>query len=271
MSIHLIFTVAAVFGSYLVIRAFHKFHSLRTASNVILVSLSTADGLLAIPLIFGIVQMSLRLLNGSDAECSSGPLGKITFISSFFLISVIILHLALISVERLIAVKFALRYHTIVTNPRALIVALAMWFFAATVTITFATTLVANSGDIGRFRQAMDPHCKNPEDPLDHDLNPLMKGLLIFLVNVFASHPLGNHFVFIWLHLYRLLQTKEKYKRTKQHSRNGYRHQARNERRQYSCYCCSCPPSQYRPTDNHDRPSLFRRNSRTLRPKEKVN
>ena len=190
MSIHLIFTVAAVFGSYLVIRAFHKFHSLRTASNVILVSLSTADGLLAIPLIFGIVQMSLRLLNGSDAECSSGPLGKITFISSFFLISVIILHLALISVERLIAVKFALRYHTIVTNPRALIVALAMWFFAATVTITFATTLVANSGDIERFRQAMDPHCKNPEDSLDHDLNPLMKGLLIFLVMFLPVIPL---------------------------------------------------------------------------------
>ena len=84
MSIHLISTVAAVFGSYLVIRAFHKFHSPRTASNVVLVSLSTADGLLAIPLIFGIVQMSLRLLNGSEAECSSGPLGRITFISSFF-------------------------------------------------------------------------------------------------------------------------------------------------------------------------------------------
>ena len=62
MSIRLISTVAAVFGSYLVIRAFHKFHSLRTASNVVLVSLSTADGLLAIPLIFGIVQMSLKRL-----------------------------------------------------------------------------------------------------------------------------------------------------------------------------------------------------------------
>lgn len=107
MSIHLILTVSAVFGNYLVIRAFHKFHSLRTASNIILVSLSTADGLLAIPLIFGIIQMSLRLLNGSDAECSSGLLRKITSTSNFFLISVIILHLALISVERLIAVKFA--------------------------------------------------------------------------------------------------------------------------------------------------------------------
>ena len=84
MSIRLISTVAAVFSSYLVIRAFHKFHSLRTASNVVLVSLSTDDGLLAIPLIFGIVQMSLRMFNGSNAECSSGPLGKIAVISSFF-------------------------------------------------------------------------------------------------------------------------------------------------------------------------------------------
>ena len=109
MSIQLILTVATVFGSYHVLRAFHKFHSLRTASNVVLVSLSTADGLLTIPLNFGIVQMSLKLLNGCDAECTSGLLRKITSTSSFFLISVIILHLALISVERLITVKFALR------------------------------------------------------------------------------------------------------------------------------------------------------------------
>ena len=84
MSFRLISTVAAVFGSYLVIRASHKFRSLRTASNVVLLSLSTADGLLAIPLIFGIVQMTLTLLNGSHAECSSGPFGKRTFIFSFF-------------------------------------------------------------------------------------------------------------------------------------------------------------------------------------------
>ena len=122
--------------------------------------------------------------------------------------------------------------------------------FFETDTITFATTLVANSGDFEQFRQAMDPHFKNPEDPLDHDLNPLIKGLNSSHLssNVFASHPLGNHFVFIWLHLYRILQTKEKYKRTKQHSRNGYRHKARNERRQYSRHCCGRLSSHYYPT-----------------------
>ena len=62
--------------------------------------------------------------------------------------------------------------------------------FFATDTITFATTLVANSEDFERSRQAMDPHCKNPEDPLDHDLNPLMKGLLIFLVMFLLVIPL---------------------------------------------------------------------------------
>ena len=119
----------------------------------------------------------------------------------------------------------------------------------------------------------MDPHCKNPGDPLDHDLNPLIKGLNSSHLssNVFASHPLGNHFVFIWLHLYRLLQTKEKYKRTKQHSRNGYRHQARNERRQYSRHCCSRLSSQYYPTVSRGRPSVFRRTSRMWPLKQNVN
>ena len=261
MSIRLVSTVAAVFGSYLVIRAFHKFHSLRTASNVVLVSLSTADGLLAIPLIFGIVQMSLRLLNGSNAECSSGPLGKITSTSSFFLFSVIILHFALISVERLIAVKFALGYHTIVINLRSLIVALAMWVFFATVTITFATTLVANSGDFERFRQAMDPHCKNPEDPLDRYLNPLIKELLIFLV----MYLLVILLVIILCSYGYIFIVSYKQRKNIRGQNNipgmatAIKHE--KERRQYSRHCCSRLSSQY----------FFRRTSRMWPLKQNLN
>ena len=51
--------VAALFGSYLILWAFHKFHSLRTASNVILASLFIADGLLAIPSVVGILHLNL--------------------------------------------------------------------------------------------------------------------------------------------------------------------------------------------------------------------
>ena len=51
--------VAALFGSYLILWAFHKFHSLRTASNVILASLFIADGLLAIPSIVDTLHLNL--------------------------------------------------------------------------------------------------------------------------------------------------------------------------------------------------------------------
>ena len=57
---HVILAVAALFGSYLMLRAFHKFHSLRTASNVILASLSIADGLLAIPSVLDIIHFAVE-------------------------------------------------------------------------------------------------------------------------------------------------------------------------------------------------------------------
>ena len=60
LNFDVIITVAALLGSYLVLRAFHKFQNLRTASNIILVSLSTADGLLAIPRILDIINLTLR-------------------------------------------------------------------------------------------------------------------------------------------------------------------------------------------------------------------
>ena len=61
LNVHGIITIIAL----LVIRAFHKFRNLRTASNNILVSLSIADGLLAIPLILDIIQLCLDYNGGN--------------------------------------------------------------------------------------------------------------------------------------------------------------------------------------------------------------
>ena len=55
LNVHGFITIIALLGSYFVLRASHKFRNLRTASNN-MVSLSIADGLLAIPLILDIIQ-----------------------------------------------------------------------------------------------------------------------------------------------------------------------------------------------------------------------
>ena len=129
LNVYGIITVIALLGSYFVIRAFHKFQNLRTASNNILVSLSIADGLLAIPLILDIIQLCLDY-NGGNLWCI---LKRVRGTVTLFLPSVIVLHLTLMSSERFIAIKFALRYQAIVTKRRARIVSIVMWLWALVV------------------------------------------------------------------------------------------------------------------------------------------
>ena len=92
--VHVILIIAAVLGNSLMFKAFHKFLNLRTASNVILLSLSAADILIAIACILDII-----LIASGDGPSASVLYGLSAW-SSFLLISVIILHLALISVDR---------------------------------------------------------------------------------------------------------------------------------------------------------------------------
>ena len=144
-----IITVAAVLGSYFVLRAFHKFRNLRTASNNILVSLSIADGLIAIPLILDIILYNVGNRNLKEVS------GTVTL----FLLSVIVLHLSLMSSERFIAIKFALRYQAIVTKRRARIVSIAMWLWALVIVIALPWTLYGTTGhkDYREFLIGMHP------------------------------------------------------------------------------------------------------------------
>ncbi|KAL9958142.1 hypothetical protein ACROYT_G035115 [Oculina patagonica] len=152
-----ILLVATIFGNFLVFKAFHKFPSLRTASNCILVSLSVADILTVMPFIFHITFIILRLGEATD-PASYQFLCKSSARFSLVLVAVIILHLALISVERVIAVKFALRYHIIVTNRRAVIACLIVWLWAIAVTLLFPLALRADSErSYERLYQALHP------------------------------------------------------------------------------------------------------------------
>ncbi|XP_068714989.1 alpha-1A adrenergic receptor-like [Montipora foliosa] len=80
---------------------------------------------------------------------------------SFFLISVIIFHLVLISVDRFVAIKFSLRYHSILTHRRTLIASIAMWLWAALITLVLPQILKAipneNAADLDFLISASHP------------------------------------------------------------------------------------------------------------------
>ena len=153
LNVHVTITIIALLGSYLVLRAFHKFRNLRTASNNILVSLSIADGLLAIPLILDIIQLCLKYSNVGQCPSILKEVGGTVTLSLF---SVIVLHLTLMSSERFIAIKFALRYQVIVTKGRARIVSIATWLWALVVIVAFPEVLQWATGkDCRKFPREM--------------------------------------------------------------------------------------------------------------------
>ena len=161
LNVHGIITIIALLGSYFVLRAFHKFRNLRTASNNILVSLSIADGLLAIPLILDIIQLCLKYSNVGQCPSSLKEVGGTV---TLFLLSVIVLHLTLMSSERFIAIKFALRYQAIVTKRRARIVSIVMWLWALVVIVAVPKVLHEATGkDFREFGRVMKADCKTSQ------------------------------------------------------------------------------------------------------------
>ena len=117
-----------------------------------LVSLSIADGLLAIPLILDIIHLCLKYSVRHCPRILKEVYGTITL----FLLSVIVLHLTLLSSERFIAIKFALRYQAIVTKRRARIVSIAMWLWALVVNVAVPEVLQRATGkDFKKLRRQM--------------------------------------------------------------------------------------------------------------------
>ena len=99
-------------------------------------SLCVADSLIPISFILQIISTEIKH-RSNNSSIHSRKLCKINAFFSLFLTTVIILHLALISVDRFIAVRFSLRYQVILTNRRTLIASIAMWLWAALVTLVF--------------------------------------------------------------------------------------------------------------------------------------
>ena len=159
LNVHGIITIIALLGTYFVLRAFHKFRNLRTASNNILVSLSIADGLLAIPLILDIIQLCLKYNAAIRPHMRMHILKEVDGTITLFLLSVIVLYLTLMSSERFIAIKFALRYQAIVTKRRARIVSIAMWLWALVVNVAVPEVLQTTTGkDHRKYHRHLNTH-----------------------------------------------------------------------------------------------------------------
>ena len=71
-----------------------------------------------------IIHLALKKRDNDKMKCI---LCQINASLTLSITTVIVLHLALISVERFIAVKFSLRYHSILTNRRALLASVVLW------------------------------------------------------------------------------------------------------------------------------------------------
>ena len=162
MIIRVIFAVICICANFLLISAFCKFSNLRTASNVILVSLCIADCLIAMTFILDIIHWALKERDNNKLTsilCQKCILCQINASLTLSITTVIVLHLTLISVERFIAVKFPLRYHSILTNRRALLASVVLWVSTVLVTVVIpqALNLEKNGASTGNIKRGLHP------------------------------------------------------------------------------------------------------------------
>ena len=177
-----ILIIAIAIGNSLLFKAFHKFPSLRTASNSILMSLSAADSLTVVVFTLDISFLALKTKNGLVCTVSAGL--------TILLISVIMLHLTLISVERFIAVKFALRYQSIVTIRRTVLASFAVWLWALAVTVILPHTLRTEDGSIFKgLYHALHP-CSTCSPEKEKPMPHAAIGYLIFWVTSVLVIPI---------------------------------------------------------------------------------
>ena len=114
------------FGNSIVVYAIHKSSYLHSPSVVLLCCLAVSDLLVgAICQPFFVAYKVAELVNNFSAFC---PLKIIQYMSGWITGGVSFLTLALIAIDRLLMLKFHLRYNSIVTLPRVVEAVLAVWF-----------------------------------------------------------------------------------------------------------------------------------------------
>ena len=123
--INILLSVTATIGNILVLSVVWKTPSLRSPSIVLLCGLASTDlavGLVVQPVFFSMEMM--LLLSNSEYHCD---LGKAYIVLSYTACSASLMTVTAISLDRLLALRYHLRYTSIVTVPRVIYVMALNW------------------------------------------------------------------------------------------------------------------------------------------------
>ena len=173
VTIFVTITIVSIFGNTMVIRAFYKFSNLRNAANVIVVSLSVAGISMSVPFVLHIATILVGKKVPPYQLCAPASIINLT------LIGIVILHLTLVSVERFIAVKFAMTYHTIVTNRRTVIASTVAWLWGVCAVNAFPEAFKATDKVFEGYHAGLTPcSCQFSRSRIENSV----KTYLFFLV-----------------------------------------------------------------------------------------
>ena len=134
--LNLVFAVVATFGNLLVIRALRKASSIPSNLRKLLLNLAFSDlavGLFPQPMFAVIVAMMLRMAANSnynfDFLCP--VILNVGYFTFFLLACASFLTIAVITVDRILAIFLHLRYHELVTSERVVISLVCLWLTSA--------------------------------------------------------------------------------------------------------------------------------------------
>lgn len=119
-SINFTFVALTLIGNGLVCIAYKRYENLRTPSTSLLVSMATCDLLM-------ITSTILSFTGDASSASVQSYSCSVSGSWSFLVITMIMLHLCAISVDRLLAVKYSLRYHALVTQGRIQLAIVTIW------------------------------------------------------------------------------------------------------------------------------------------------
>ena len=117
--------IVCVTGNVLVLLSLKRYRNLRSPANAILGSLAISDLLMSLPMFIRIYSLSVKDFKGTHVDIEAGI--------STTLVATASLHIAFISIDRFISIRYALRYITIMTMTRVVKALVLLWSVAVIV------------------------------------------------------------------------------------------------------------------------------------------